>query len=563
MRFKEKDGKIVMGLICIRNIAHKNEVDVFPAIPPNWGMTSAYRPSKAQEITFEGLKSRKPFYIAPYVIGGFQNDYSINSSSTAYDLTKSQKLNAGLDIKYGLTNNLTMDLTINTDFAQVEADDEQINLTRFSLFFPEKRTFFQERSSVFGFDFEHGSSLFYSRRIGLNNGGQVPIYGGARVTGMIGKWDLGFLDMQTHAVNQGTGQSNPLTSENFGILRMRRQVINENSYVGGIFTTRVGVDGTYNIAYGADGIFKITGNDYLNVKVAQVSGKTSDNKLLSLNATQLYVDWNRFTQKGLNYDFTYSRSGKDFNPGIGFITRNNYANYSGMAGYGWIPGESSAIQSHQIGINAMSYFDNATNSAQSLMAGIMYEFNLKSGYGGMVFINHQYENVSDTFNFSKNTFVPSGQYGFNQFETHLSSPHTNKFVLGIDFIGGSFYDGSIISIGASPSWNLGSALQLGLTYNHNLVKFNNRNQTFRGGITGFKASVMLSTKLSLSTFIQYNNADNNVMTNFRFRYNPREGNDFYIVLNEGRNTYRDVENPRLPLYNNRSLLLKYTYTFTL
>ena len=563
MRFKEKDGKIVMGLICIRNIAHKNEVDVFPAIPPNWGMTSAYRPSKAQEITFEGLKSRKPFYIAPYVIGGFQNDYSINSSSTAYDLTKSQKLNAGLDIKYGLTNNLTMDLTINTDFAQVEADDEQINLTRFSLFFPEKRTFFQERSSVFGFDFEHGSSLFYSRRIGLNNGGQVPIYGGARVTGMIGKWDLGFLDIQTHAVNQGTGQSNPLTSENFGILRMRRQVINENSYVGGIFTTRVGVDGTYNIAYGADGIFKITGNDYLNVKVAQVSDKTSDNKLLSLNATQLYVDWNRFTQKGLNYDFTYSRSGKDFNPGIGFITRNNYANYSGMAGYGWIPGESSAIQSHQIGINAMSYFDNATNSAQSLMAGIMYEFNLKSGYGGMVFINHQYENVSDTFNFSKNTFVPSGQYGFNQFETHLSSPHTNKFVLGIDFIGGSFYDGSIISIGASPSWNLGSALQLGLTYNHNLVKFNNRNQTFRGGITGFKASVMLSTKLSLSTFIQYNNADNNVMTNFRFRYNPREGNDFYIVLNEGRNTYRDVENPRLPLYNNRSLLLKYTYTFTL
>ena len=79
MRFKEKDGKIVMGLISIRNIAHKNEVDVFPAIPPNWGMTSAYRPSKAQEITFEGLKSRKPFYIAPYVIGGFQNDYSINS----------------------------------------------------------------------------------------------------------------------------------------------------------------------------------------------------------------------------------------------------------------------------------------------------------------------------------------------------------------------------------------------------------------------------------------------------------------------------------------------------
>jgi len=207
MRFKEKDGKVVMGLICIRNIAHKNEVDVFPAIPPNWGMTSAYRPSKSQEVTFDGLKSKKPFYIAPYLIGGYQQDYNLNSSSTAYELKNSPKLNAGLDIKYGLTNNLTMDMTINTDFAQVEADDEQINLTRFSLFFPEKRTFFQERSSVFAFDFEPGSSLFYSRRIGLNNGGQVPIYGGARITGMIGKWDIGLLDMQTRAVNQGEGEA--------------------------------------------------------------------------------------------------------------------------------------------------------------------------------------------------------------------------------------------------------------------------------------------------------------------------------------------------------------------
>lgn len=202
LRFKEKDGKIVMGLICIRDIAHKNEVDIFPAIPPNWGPTSAFRPSKAEEISFEGLRSKKPFYIAPYAIGGYQEDYLLNNAVTAYDLKKSSKLNAGLDIKYGLTNNLTMDMTINTDFAQVEADDEQINLTRFSLFFPEKRTFFQERSSVFAFDFEPGSSLFYSRRIGLNKGAQVPIYGGVRITGMIGKWDLGLLDMQTHAVFQ-------------------------------------------------------------------------------------------------------------------------------------------------------------------------------------------------------------------------------------------------------------------------------------------------------------------------------------------------------------------------
>ena len=181
----------------------------------------------------------------------------------------------------------------------------------------------------------------------------------------------------------------------------------------------------------------------------------------------------------------------------------------------------------------------------------------------MVSVNHLYENVSDTFSFSKNANVPAGQYGFNQLETHLNSPQTNKFVLGVDLIAGTFYDGTQITVGAEPSWNIGSSLQLGLKYNHNFLNFNKRNQSFSGGVAGFKALIMINTKLSLSTFIQYNSAENAVLTNFRFRYNPREGNDFYIVINEGRSTYRDIENPRLPLFNNRSILLKYTYTFTL
>jgi hypothetical protein len=563
MRFKEKDGKIVMGLICIRNIAHKNEVDIFPAIPPNWGPSSAYRPSKAQEITFESLISKRPFYIAPYVIGGYQLDNILNNASNGYDLKRNPKLNAGLDIKYGLTNNLTMDLTVNTDFAQVEADDEQINLTRFSLFFPEKRTFFQERSSVFAFDFEPGSSLFYSRRIGLNEGEQVPIYGGARITGMIGKWDVGFLDMQTHAVNQVEGETNPLASENFGILRLRRQVINENSYVGGIVTSRVGTDGTYNTAYGMDGIFKISDNDYLNVKVAQVLDNTSSDKVLSLDPTELYVTWDRFTQKGLNYNFTYARNGKDFNPGMGFFARNNYTHYYGGFGYGWIPGEASPIQNHQIGFNVISYFDNTNNSAQSVQTGIMYDLAFKSGYSGMLSISHSFENVVDTFSFSKEAYVPSGKYGFNQLETHLNSPRSNKLVFGVDGFAGSFYDGTRFTIGTEPSWNVGSSLQLGLRYEHNFLSFKNRGQSFNGGVAGFKVLVMISTKLSLSTFIQYNSAENSLISNFRFRFNPREGNDFYVVFNEGRSTYRDIENPRLPLFNNRSVLLKYTYTFTL
>ncbi len=563
IRFKDENGKVVMGLTCLRYIAHKNEVSIYPAIPPNWGQNSPFRPSKSQEVQLDGLKSKKPFYIAPYIIGGFQAENVLNESGTGYKLNKDPKLNAGLDIKYGLTNNLTMDLTVNTDFAQVEADNEEINLTRFSLFFPEKRTFFQERSSIFAFDFEMGSSLFYSRRIGLQEGEQVPIYGGTRITGMAGKWDIGFLDMQTQAINQEAGAANALPSENFGILRLRRQVINESSYVGGILTSRMGMDGTYNTAYGADGIFKIRENDYLNIKLAQVMDDAAPNKMFSLDPTRIYVNWNRFNQKGLNYDFTYSRSGKDYDPGMGFQMRNNYTNYSGGFGWGWIPGESSLLQSHQIGIRTMAYTDNADNSVQTFESGLMYDFTFKSGLRGVAMLNHQYENVTDTFNLSDDVYIPSGKYGFNQFETHLNSPQSNPFVLGVDFTGGSFYGGSRLSFGFEPLWNIGSTLQLGLKYEYNILQFKNRNQSFKEGVAGFKALVMLTTKLSASAFVQYNGAENAVITNFRMRYNPSEGNDFYIVLNEGRNTFRDIEDPRLPVYNNRSILLKYTYTFTL
>jgi hypothetical protein len=147
-------------------------------------------------------------------------------------------------------------------FAQVEADDQQVNLTRYSLFFPEKRMFFQERSSLFDFSLGGRDNLFYSRRIGIAGRDPISILGGARLTGRLGKWDVGFLNMQT-------GEQQETPGENFGVLRMRRQVLNQNSYVGGIMTTRLGMNGTKDIAYGIDGIFRLYGDDYLNVKWSQ------------------------------------------------------------------------------------------------------------------------------------------------------------------------------------------------------------------------------------------------------------------------------------------------------
>jgi len=151
LRFEEKDGQTVMSFIAYRLIPRKFELNCFPFIPQNKNMVA---PSQGQEIIFEGIKRHKPLYITPYLLGGLEQSNELNDAGTEYERDDKFVYEAGLDVKYGLTNNLTLDVTINPDFAQVEADDQMINLTRYSIFFPEKRLFFQERQGNFEFRFE-------------------------------------------------------------------------------------------------------------------------------------------------------------------------------------------------------------------------------------------------------------------------------------------------------------------------------------------------------------------------------------------------------------------------
>jgi hypothetical protein len=562
LRFKENNGEVVMGLTCFRQIAHKNETIIFPAISPDRGMFGIYRPSQSREVVFRGIHSRKPFYIAPYVIAGIQQENLLNEAETQYDEKVRPTLNAGIDAKYGLTNNLTLDVSVNTDFAQVEADDEQINLTRFSLFFPEKRSFFQERSSIFSFDLDQGNSMFYSRRIGLSGGEQVPIYGGARITGMAGKWDVGFLDMQTHRFDSKEDDDNDLPSENFGILRMRRNLINPNSYIGGMAVSRIGNNGHYNLAYGADATIKMFGDDYLNLKIAQVMDDSARNNAWSMNPTQVYFNWKRYRNRGFGYDFTYSKSGVDYNPEAGFKMRDNYALYGGSLNYGWIHGETSGIINDGIELNAREYFSYEARETESLIFNAGYFMVLKSSSFSYAGVDHQYENVVDSFSFSDDAVVPPGEYRFDQFEYHGQTAETKTFYLGMDLLAGSFFDGNRFSVTLHPYWNMSPSLKMSAEYSYNRLRFNGREQRFDGHLARIRALLMVTTRLSMSAFVQYNSADHNMMANLRLRFNPREGNDFYIVYNEGRNTALDQEVPRMPSLSDRTLLVKYTYTFS-
>ena len=306
IRFQDNDGSTIMGITVWRWIPHKNEIHSFPDIHPKHGDFAMMKPSLTQKVLFEDIQPKKPFYIAPYALAGYTMNNELNDAETDYIKEEKPTIEGGLDIKFGLTSNLTLDLTINTDFAQVEADDQQVNLSRFSLFFPEKRLFFQERASIFSFNFGGPSDLFYSRRIGLYENEDeellpVRIYGGLRVYGRAGKWDLGFLDMQTAEIDT-------VPSENFGVLRMRRQVINEFSYIGGMYTSRLGMDGSYNMAYGVDGIFRLFGDDYMDIKWSQSFETDSANVFASMDPSRFRVSWERRSQKGIGYDFSYSSS---------------------------------------------------------------------------------------------------------------------------------------------------------------------------------------------------------------------------------------------------------------
>ncbi|MFC2129423.1 DUF5916 domain-containing protein, partial [Bacteroidota bacterium] len=359
LRFQDKDGETVMGLSVSRYISSKNEGICMPNVEEKYGFWGANKATQAIEIVIKDIKSKKPLYLTPYLLGGLEQENILSDDETKYDHSNYKTWNAGLDVKYRLTDNLTIDATINQDFAQVEADNQIVNLTRFSLFFPEKRMFFQERRSNFDFKFDKSNRLFYSRNIGLYNGNPVGIYGGGRLVGRIGDVDVGFLSMQSAPMGEES-----LLSENFTVLRLRKQVINTNSYVGGMATNRMDFNGSYNTAYGLDCIFRLFGDDYLKVMWAQTFDDASSNDALSLDPARIYVNWERRTSKGIAYNFDYSRAGSDYNPGIGYERRTNYSLYSGTLSYGWIYSDSW-INNHQLSLSGYQYSENVNNTRET------------------------------------------------------------------------------------------------------------------------------------------------------------------------------------------------------
>jgi hypothetical protein len=449
---------------------------------------------------------------------------------------------------------MTLDLTLNTDFAQVEADDQMVNLTRFSLYFPEKRQFFLERASIFDFNTGLSNTLFYSRRIGLNEEEIIPIIGGVRLIGRQGPWDIGVMDMQTT-------KSDSLPSENFGVIRLKRKTFNPYSYFGNIITSRIGIDGSYNLVYGFDGLIRVTGDEYLKLIWAQSFETGQSNNPLVLNRSRYLINWQRRNTLGFSYDLFLGGYGPEFNPGIGFESREDYTMAGGILHYGWMAPEESAILKHNFHLRNQNFYRVSHNKTESVSLMPGYGFESKNSMFVNIYCGYNYENVFEAIEISDDTEVPVGEYKFWSMEGMFMTPMSKPLMTILMIQAGSYYDGRRVSLGLQPIWSLSAGFQLSGFYEYNWVDFSKRNQKFLAHIVRLKALYMFSTKLSASAFVQYNSDEHNVISNFRLRYNPREGNDFYIVYNEGTNTDLDREIPTLPRMSDRTLLLKYTYTF--
>ncbi len=555
LRFQDHNGKVVMGILAWRWVARRGENISWPAIPIRFQF-GHLKPSLGHDVLFSGIKSHRPLYFTPYVLAGYGYEHSLSDDAGSWLKKNLFTREAGLDLKYSLTSNLTLDITANTDFAQVEADDEQVNLTRFSLFFPEKRLFFQERSSIFEFNTGAGSRLFYSRRIGLDHlGNPVRLYGGLRLVGRVANWDVGALNMQT-------AETTHLPSENFGVLRLRRQIFNPYSWVGGMFTSRISREGQANLAYGMDGILRLKGDDYMTWTLAQSfeRGQAGASAFHPLQNSRMQVQFERRRNLGWGYRFGSIYSGRNYNPGMGFIFRRAFVQGRAELFHTWLKPEESSLQTITLSARANAYVSTFDGRIETAEIGPELRFTTKDVSLGAINVMLFHESLIWPFYLGSDVFVPAGEYTFPGVLLYYGSSYSRVYRADVFLRTGAFYDGRIFSATFQPSWNLSSRIGLSGQYQVNRIVFPSRDQAFSADIVQFRADLALNVRLTGSVFVQYNSVNRRVTVNLRVRYNHSEGNDLYLVYNDGINSERGHAVPRLPFSSNRTLLIKYSFT---
>lgn len=549
--FEMVNGEVVMGITVWRYYTRNDETDIFP--PRDLSTGSSFRPSLTQRFSFKDIDQRKPVHITPYLLGGMANTQVHSPADNAYFNDQKFKKEIGIDAKIALGSNATLDLTVNTDFAQVEVDDQQVNLTRLNLFFPEKRLFFQERSSLFEFNFGNSDRIFHSRRIGIINGQQTRIYGGARSYGRFGTWETGLLNMQT-------GAQGEIASENFSVFRMRKRVLNENSTVGMILTNRTDFKGRYNTVYGIDATLRVHKQNYLSLRWAQSATDEKSNPFNGLDQAKYFIELSKRSQQGFTYTLNYGRAGKDYLPGIGFEHRPDFNQFNHVLQYNVFPGNQSKIVQHGPYLMGGLTWGNAHGQLETRNTHFGYNILTKLGWTYDIRFQSDEEQLFSPLALPGGIEIKNGRYPFSSVFASITSPSANRLSYALGAGTGDFYDGKKNTLWVAPFFNITPDFIVEASYSHNQLRFNDQSKKVNVVLTQLKMLYTFSTKLTVNAFIQHNSISKTYLGSIRLRYNPREGDDFYFVFNGDLNQDRFRNELALPISNGNTVFVKYSHT---
>ena len=528
----------VWGIQLRRIVRRRNEAAYLTALPisaarGNSVIAGLWRVSEA--ATLVGLEVPPlsiDAEIKPYGIAGLKTDLNANPPTE-----NDTDADFGLDVKYRLTQNLTADFTLNTDFAQVEVDEQQVNLTRFSLFFPEKREFFLEGRG--NFDFARGGgerrsgglpTLFFSRRIGLEGGQIVPIRSGGRMTGKVGPFDVGVLNIQT-----GDEATSGAVSTNFTVVRVKRDIL-RRSTVGAIFTNRsvslVG-DGSSKV-YGVDGRlafyddFSLAGY-FANTQTPARNGK--DNSYQG-----------RFDYAGDRYGLAYGHLVVEdrFIPEVGFVPRDNFRQNSALARFS--PRTTSIDLVRRFVV--VGSFDHIATADQGELetreAHLLLESEFETSDQLSFFFNDHYELLTSPFTISPGVTIPVGGYDFRNFRASYRFGAQRPVSGQITFQTGGFWSGNNTAVSLSRG-RIEVAPQLSLEPSVSFNWVDLPEGSFTTQLARARFTYTFTPRMFFSGLLQYSSSGDSFSTNLRFRWQYSPGSELFVVYSEDRDT-----NPLMP-----------------
>jgi len=466
-------------------------------------------------IGLRNLKLTDRFRLKPYVSGGY----------TAFNATE-VPLTAGdgdfgiEDFKVQISPNLTADLTINTDFAQVEDDQERVNLTRFPLFFPERREFFLEGADKFQFGQGGGrfgaplALLYHSRNIGLYQGNPVPMRYGAKATGKIGSTSIGFINAQT-----GDDLELGYEGRNYTALRVKQDVLGRSA-IGAIFTNVQDGEGGYNRVGGVDASFRFF--DYLSVGgyVAQARDSEVDGAqwIGAFNAGYNSDRWSA------NADVNYIDP--DFRTDLGFILRRDIVRQSYNVGWKPRPGWSWMRQIMVFG--SVEYIEDTSGEIQSRRQSAFTRFGFESGDAVSISANRNFERLKYGFSPSGLSTVEPGDYDFTDYRVSFDTFRGRKISGRISASGGGYYSGTRRSYGGGLTVRFNERFSLSPSYNFNAIDL--PDGAFSTHVGGLRGAYSFSDRWLTSALVQYNSVSQRLSVFARLNFIYRTGDDFFLVF---------------------------------